>query len=139
MPRLPIFNKPMTKSQKNERYKNKMEEWKKDNYLTFCFHLPKELVLEFRNKVKENGDIQRQIVIEMMKDYINDNFSFKLAMHNYIVAEDYKERCKRIDDIVSIMYQTIGEQPSKNEQEDNWLLGRLETIQNIANRGVNDD
>lgn len=71
MTRMMIFNKPMTKAQKNRRYKKKMDKWKEEKYLTFCFHLPKELVLEFRNKVKENGDIQRQIVIEMMKNYIN--------------------------------------------------------------------
>lgn len=65
-----IFDKPMTKAEKDRRYKKKMKGWKDRNYLTFCFHLPKELVREFREKTKENGDIQRQLVIDMMTDYI---------------------------------------------------------------------
>lgn len=65
-----IYDKPMTKAEKDRRYKKKMKGWKDRNYLTFCFHLPKELVSEFREKTKENGDIQRQLVIDMMTDYI---------------------------------------------------------------------
>lgn len=65
-----IFDKPMTKAEKNRRYKKKMDEWKKENYLTLCFHLPKYLVEEFREKTKEKGDTQRQLVIEMMERYI---------------------------------------------------------------------
>ncbi len=65
-----IYDMPMTKAQKDRRYKKKMKAWKDKNYLTFCFHLPKELVSEFREKTKENGDIQRQLVIDMMTDYI---------------------------------------------------------------------
>lgn len=68
-----IFNKPMTKAEKDRRYKNKMKKWKDENYLTFCFHLPKELLTEFREKTKKNGDIQRQLVIEMIERYISDN------------------------------------------------------------------
>jgi metal-responsive CopG/Arc/MetJ family transcriptional regulator len=60
----------MTRAEKDKRYKKKMDEWKKENYLTFCFHLPKELVEEFREKTKEKGDTQRQLVIEMMKKYV---------------------------------------------------------------------
>ena len=73
MSRRMIFDKPMTKAEKCRRYKNKMKQWKDINYLTFCFHLPKELVEEFREKTKKNGDIQRQIVIEMMENYIKEN------------------------------------------------------------------
>lgn len=65
-----IFDKPMTKAQKDKRYKDKMDEWKKENYLTFCFHLPKDLVEEFREKTKEKGDTQRQLVIEMIENYL---------------------------------------------------------------------
>lgn len=68
-----IFEKPMTKAQKDRRYKKKMKAWKDKNYLTFCFHLPKELVKEFREKTKENGDTQRQLVIDMMENYIENN------------------------------------------------------------------
>ena len=53
-----------------KEYRPKEKEWKDKNYLTFCFHLPKELVQEFRDKTKVNGDIQRQLVIEMMEKYI---------------------------------------------------------------------
>lgn len=67
-----IFDKPMTKSQKNRRYKKKMKDWKDDNYLTFCFHLPKDLLQAFRDKTKENGDIQGQLVIEMIQKYLDD-------------------------------------------------------------------
>ena len=67
-----IYDKPMTKSQKCKRYKKKMKQWKDKKYLTFCFHLPKDLVEEFREKTKLNGDIQRQLVIEMMEDYIKE-------------------------------------------------------------------
>lgn len=65
-----IYDKPMTKAQKCRRYKNKMKQWKDQNYLTFCFHLPKDLVEAFREQTKLNGDIQRQLVIEMMENYI---------------------------------------------------------------------
>ena len=67
-----IYDKRMTKSQKCKRYKKKMKQWKDKNYLTFRFHLPKDLVEEFREKTKLNGDIQRQLVIEMMEDYIKE-------------------------------------------------------------------
>ena len=67
-----IFDKPMTKAQKDRRYKKKMKDWKDDNYLTFCFHLPKDLLQEFRDKTKKNGDIQRQLVIEMIQKYLDD-------------------------------------------------------------------
>lgn len=65
-----IFDKPMTKAQKCRRYQRKMKDWKDKNYLTFCFHLPKDLVESFREKTKINGDVQRQLVIEMMESYI---------------------------------------------------------------------
>lgn len=56
-----------------KEYRKKEKEWKDKNYLTFCFHLPKDLVEEFRRKTKENGDTQRQLVIQMMEEYINEN------------------------------------------------------------------
>lgn len=68
-----IYDKPMTKAQKCRRYKNKMKDWKDRNYLTFCFHLPKDLVKKFREKTKENGDVQRQLVINMLEEYIKGN------------------------------------------------------------------
>lgn len=68
-----IYDKPMSKSQKNKRYKHKMKDWKDKNYLTFCFHLPKELVVEFREKTKKHGDIQRQLLIEFMENYNRNN------------------------------------------------------------------
>lgn len=55
-----------------KEYRPKEKAWKDRNYSTFCFHLPKELVKEFREKAKKNGDIQRQLVIQMMEDYIGD-------------------------------------------------------------------
>lgn len=67
-----IFDKPMTKAQKDRRYKKKMKDWKDENYLTFCFHLPKDLLQAFRDKTKKNGDIQRQLVIEMIQKYLDD-------------------------------------------------------------------
>ena len=54
-----------------KEYRSKEKAWKDKNYLTFCFHLPKELVLEFREKTKKNGDTQRQIVINMMERYLS--------------------------------------------------------------------
>ncbi len=56
-----------------KEYRKKEKEWKDKNYLTFCFHLPKELVEEFRRKAKKNGDTQRQLVIQMMEEYVNEN------------------------------------------------------------------
>lgn len=55
-----------------KEYRPKEKAWKDKNYSTFCFHLPKELVKEFREKTKKNGDIQRQLVIQMMEDYIGE-------------------------------------------------------------------
>ena len=66
-----IFDKPMTKAQKCRRYKNKMKEWKDENYLTFCFHLPKDLLYQFREETKRRGDTQRQLVIQMIENYLN--------------------------------------------------------------------
>ena len=60
-----IYDKPMTKAQKCRRYKNKMKDWKDRNY-----HLPKDLVKKFREKTKENGDVQRQLVVNMLEEYI---------------------------------------------------------------------
>lgn len=56
-----------------KEYRKKEKEWKDKNYLTFCFHLPKELVEEFRRKTKENGDTQRQLVIQMIESYNEGN------------------------------------------------------------------
>ncbi|MBP3607030.1 MAG: hypothetical protein J6J11_01760 [Treponema sp.] len=72
-----IYDKPMTKSQKCKRYKKKMKQWKDKNYLTFCFHLPKDLVEEFREETKLNGDIQRQLVIDMITNYLKQNREIK--------------------------------------------------------------
>lgn len=59
----------MTKAEADRKYKEKMKCWKNRNYDTFCFHLPKELLREFREKTKANGDTQRQLVINMIKNY----------------------------------------------------------------------
>ena len=62
----------------NEK-EEKIEELSKENdFLNwYCeelaAHLPKDLVQEFRDKTKKNGDIQRQLVIEMMERYISGN------------------------------------------------------------------
>lgn len=72
-----IYDKPMTKAQADRRYKDKMKVWKDRNYLTFCFHLPKDLVREFRKKTKANGDIQRQLVIELMERYNRGEINWK--------------------------------------------------------------
>ena len=73
MSRKMIYDRPMTKAESCRRYKKKMKQWKDANYLTFCFHLPRELVENFRKKTKENGDVQRQLVIEMMENYVKEN------------------------------------------------------------------
>lgn len=77
MSRKLIYDKPMTKAQADRRYKKKMDEWKDDNYLTFCFHLPKNLVRQFREKTKQNGDVQRQLVIELLKRYNKGELNWK--------------------------------------------------------------
>ena len=77
MSRPMIFDKPMTKAQKCRRYKSKMKDWKDENYLTFCFHLPKELVTDFRKNTKANGDIQRQLVIELLERYNRGEINWK--------------------------------------------------------------
>lgn len=86
MSRKMIFDKPMTKAQKDRRYKKKMQDWKDKNYLTFCFHLPKDLVTEFRNKTKENGDTQRQLLIEFITQY-NNGINIKFLLEE---LEKYK-------------------------------------------------
>jgi ribosomal protein S6 len=73
MSRALIYDKPMTKAQADKRYEEKMKCWKNRNYSTFCFHLPKKLVSEFRRITKINGDVQRQLVINMMVDYIKEH------------------------------------------------------------------
>lgn len=52
-----------------KEYRPKEKGWKDRNYTTFCFHLPKELIKEFRDKTKANGDIQRKLVIDMIETY----------------------------------------------------------------------
>ena len=56
-----------------KEYRPKEKAWKDRNYLTFCFHLPKDLVKEFRETTKRNGDCQRQLVIQMMEEYIKES------------------------------------------------------------------
>ena len=68
-----IYDKPMTKAEQDRRYKTKMKVWKDRNYLTFCFHLPKKLLEDFREETRLNGDVQRQLVIDMIENYINNN------------------------------------------------------------------
>lgn len=65
-----INEKPMTKKEKNIKYREHDRIWKKENYTSFAFHLPKELVSEFRKTAKENNDIQRQLLIDFMENYI---------------------------------------------------------------------
>ena len=49
--------------------------FKNRNLDTFCFHIPSELLREFRSLCHLNGDVQRQMVMNMMKDYIkNKNY-----------------------------------------------------------------
>ena len=52
-----------------KEYRKKEKAWKDRNYSTFCFHLPKELLKEFREKTKKYGDKQRQLVIDMIESY----------------------------------------------------------------------
>lgn len=59
----------MTKAEADRKYKEKMKCWKNRNYDTFCFHLPKKMLKEFRKLTKINGDVQRQLVIEMIEKY----------------------------------------------------------------------
>lgn len=40
---------------------------------------------------------------------------------------------KAINELTTL-YQIIGEQPSENVDNDNWLLGKIESIQNILGR-----
>lgn len=44
--------------------------FKNRNLDTFCFHIPSQLLREFRFFCHLNGDIQRQMVMNMIKDYI---------------------------------------------------------------------
>lgn len=46
--------------------------FKNRNLDTFCFHIPSELLKEFRSLCHLNGDVQRQMVMNMMKDYIRN-------------------------------------------------------------------
>lgn len=65
-----IYDKPMTKAQKNKRYKDKMKQWSKENYKSFSFHIPNEIVDDFRVTAKTNGESQRSLLIEFMINYI---------------------------------------------------------------------
>ena len=73
MSRYMVYDHPMTKAEKDRRYKKKMNAWKDKNYLTFCFHLPKDLLISFRNKTKENNDVQRQLLINWIEEYLKNN------------------------------------------------------------------
>lgn len=44
--------------------------FKNRNLDTFCFHIPSELLREFRSLCHLNGDVQRQMVMNMMKEYV---------------------------------------------------------------------
>lgn len=123
-----IYDKPMTKAQKCRRYKNKMKDWKDRNYLTFSFHLPKDLVEKFREKTKENGDIQRQLVINMLEEYIKGNNMDKEEYYNRIekinsrfrtdrvsADEEYQLICQR--NYLSTRYIGNLEQQVKKQQE----------------------
>lgn len=68
-----IFDRPMTKAEKDIRYKDKMQKWKKENYICFSHQIPKEIVEDFRRACKENGDTQRKLLINFMIDYIEKN------------------------------------------------------------------
>lgn len=49
------------------------EKYKKKVYAQVKADLPKELVLEFRTLVKQNGDSQAQIIKSALEEYISKN------------------------------------------------------------------
>lgn len=65
-----IYDKPMTKAQKNKRYKDKIKQWSRENYKSFSFHIPNEIVDDFRETAKANGESQRGLIVEFMINYI---------------------------------------------------------------------
>jgi len=68
--------------------------FKNRNLDTFCFHIPSQLLREFRTLCHLNGDIQRQMVMNMIKDYVEetkDKFNIK----------DMKYGTKRIEKVLA--------------------------------------
>lgn len=82
---------------------------------------------------REDNAIFTNIPIEDIKFYeqIND----ELEKEN----QQLKERIDKANNELIILIQIIGEQPSNNVNEDNYLLSRLESISSILKGDSNEN
>lgn len=86
------YDKPMTKSQKCKKYKKKMKQWKDKNYLTFCFHLPKDLVKRGYSKTTCYRDDERLYKGEIKKmDWLKDKTYFFLKYNTLKLKKEMLE------------------------------------------------
>ena len=71
-----------------------------------------------------------------LEDFINKTHS---SMKSLIKEnKDLKEQIDKANNELIILIQIIMQQPSKNVEEDNYLLSRLESISNILVGGNNE-
>jgi len=67
----------LTKAERQKRYRDKNKEEikqkRKDSYKAFSFHLPREITELFTEIVIKNNDVQRQLLVKFMHNYILEN------------------------------------------------------------------
>lgn len=126
--------------------------FKNRNLDTFCFHIPSELLKEFRSLCHLNGDVQRQMVMNMMKDYIrNKNHidtntskmekTSRMSEELMIAKEDlvnWLDRPPSNDDLDLIGFITTRlENFYKLEQENKQLQQRMQEAIRVLNSAIN--
>lgn len=83
------------------------------------FITPQEAKIDFRS-------LKNEITISKLKEQQKEIKKLKLII-------------KKVDNRIGIVYEVIGQQPSQNVKEDNWILENLEAIQEMLSGGIDYD
>ena len=84
---------------------------------------------------------KRRKEVEEIRDYYSlclEDFINKTHSSMKKENKDLKEQIDKANNELIILIQIIMQQPSKNVEEDNYLLSRLESISNILVGGNNE-
>ena len=83
----------LTKSERQKRYREKnreeIKQKRKDSYKAFSFHLPREIAELFTETANKNNDVQRQLLVKFMHNYILENSDMSKEKVNELFEREY--------------------------------------------------
>ena len=77
-------------------------------------------------------------LIDNLEEDEEKKFMYEIIEGTANIIRNLYLKIDKVEDELITLIQIIGEQPSQNVEEDNWLLGRLESICNILKGDENE-